>query len=160
MNVYIHSFYQVSQQVWNKLRNVCERSELRLQKRPNKKGEITTFLSGQNSKFTFLSGQNSNSPPFYWVKIQNLPLFIGSIFCKRSSLRSQTFLSFRTLHLAYTKLVGTPCTREIYFVRRNVRILYFADTMIGWNPNYAFVEKLRKSGFSTAHVPDAPAPMI
>ena len=40
---------------------------------------------------------------------QNSPLFIGSIFCKRSSLRSLTFLSFRTLYLAYPKLVGTPC---------------------------------------------------
>ena len=34
---------------------------------------------------------------------------IGSIFCKRSSLCSQTFPRFRTLHLAYPKLVGTPC---------------------------------------------------
>ena len=31
------------------------------------------------------------------------------VFSKRSSLRSQTFLSFTTLHLAYPKLVGTPC---------------------------------------------------
>ena len=62
----------------------------------------------------FLLSQNSKITPFYWVKIQNFPLFIGSIFCKRSSLRSLTFLSFRTLHLAYHKLVGTPCRTILY----------------------------------------------
>ena len=52
-------------------------------------------------------GQNSKFSSFYRVKIRNFRLFIGS-FCKRSSLRSQTFLSFRTLHL---ELVGTLCTK-------------------------------------------------
>ena len=36
------------------------------------------------------------------------PLFTRS-FCKRSLLCSLTFLSFRTLQLAYPKLVWTPC---------------------------------------------------
>ena len=54
-----------------------------------------------------MSRQNSNSP-FYRAKVQNYPL-LESIFYKRSLLRSQTFLIFRTLHLAYPKLVGTPC---------------------------------------------------
>ena len=63
-----------------KLRKVCERSGLCLQKDLIKKGEILNFDI----------------------------LFIGS-FCKCSSLRSKTFLSFRTLHLAYPKLVMTPC---------------------------------------------------
>ena len=39
--------------------------------------------------------------------------FLGAkihLFHKRSSLRSQTFLSSRTLLLAYSKLVWTPCT--------------------------------------------------
>ena len=31
---------------------------------------------------------------------------------KRTSLRSQSFLSIRTLYLAYPKLVGTPCTAD------------------------------------------------
>ena len=75
--------------------------------------KIHPFLFSQNSKsplfigskfkiHPFLSGQNSKFTPFYWVKIQNSPRFIGSIFCK-------LFLSFRTLYLAYPKLVGTPC---------------------------------------------------
>ena len=82
-----------------KIRKVCEQSELHLQKEQIKREKLVILMTemGQNSKFT----------PFYWVKI-HLALFIGS-FCKRSSLRSQTFLSFRTLHLAYPKLVGTPC---------------------------------------------------
>ena len=106
-----------------KPRKVCERSELRLQKRPNKKGEISDFNNVTGSKFKirpflvgiklknhpFLSGQNPKFTPICWVKSQNSSLFIGSIFSKRSSLQSQTFLSFRTLHLAYPKLVGTPC---------------------------------------------------
>ena len=62
-----------------------------LQKRPNKKGEISNFNDVTGSKFKispFLSGQNSpffmgskfKIPPFYRDKIQNLPLFIGSFF--------------------------------------------------------------------------------
>ena len=84
------------QQVWNKLKTQFESYDT---KRPNKKGEISNFNDVNGSKFKispFLSGQNS--------------LFLLSqYFCKRSSLRSQTFLSFRTLHLTYPKLVGTPC---------------------------------------------------
>ena len=75
-----------------KLRKVCERSELRLQKGPKKGGistfndvtgskfKISPFLLGQNSKFTlfirskfeihpFLLGQDSKFTPFYWVNI-------------------------------------------------------------------------------------------
>ena len=60
---------------------------------PNKKGEISNFndVTGsiQNSplfirsKFKihpFLLGQNSEFTPFYWVKIQSLPLLNGSKF--------------------------------------------------------------------------------
>ena len=50
--------------------------------------------------------------PTYIIEITYFPLFIGSIFCKHSSLRSQTFLSLRTLHLAYPKLVRTPCRKS------------------------------------------------
>ena len=67
------------------------------------------FILGQNSEFAPFNGLKFKINPFYWVKIQNSPLFIGSIFCRRSSLRSQTFLSFRMLNLANPKLVGTPC---------------------------------------------------
>ena len=56
-----------------------------------------------------LLGQNWKITPFYWVKILNSPRFIESIFCKCSLLCSKTFLSFRTLHIAYPILVGTPC---------------------------------------------------
>ena len=75
-----------------KLRKVCERSELRLQNDPIKTGKLVT-----GSKF----------PPFCLGESQNSSLFIRSVFCKHSSLRSQTFLSFRTSHLAYPKLVRT-----------------------------------------------------
>ena len=53
--------------------------------------KIHPFLLGQNSKFTPFIGSKFEITPFYWVKIQNSKLFIRSIFCKRSSLRSQTF---------------------------------------------------------------------
>ena len=33
----------------------------------------------------------------------------NTFFCKRSSLRSQKFLSVRALLVVYSKLVGTPC---------------------------------------------------
>ena len=55
-----------------------------------------------------LLGQNSKFPPSSWVKIYPFS-FEGSIFYKCSSLRSQTFLNFRSIHLSYPKLVGTPC---------------------------------------------------
>ena len=35
------------------------------------------------------------------------------IFCKWSSFHSQTFVSFKTLLLVYSKLVGTPCRWQI-----------------------------------------------
>ena len=74
--------------------------------------QISPLFVGTKSKIhPFLSGQNSKFTPFYRVKIRNLPLFIASTFCKCSS---QTFLSFRTLHLAHPKLVGTPCIRKIW----------------------------------------------
>ena len=57
---------------------------------PDKKGEILNF------------------DPVTSLKLLIYPFFVS--FCKRSSLRSQTFLCFRTLHLAYPKLVRTPCT--------------------------------------------------
>ena len=92
--------------------------------------EIHSFLLGQYSKVT----------PFYWVKFRISPLFIGSIFCKRSSLRSQTFLSFGTLYLAYSKLIRTPCIKiseayenwsyhsflPILTVKSNVKLSIFA----------------------------------
>ena len=77
------------------------------------KFKIHPFLSGQNSplfigsKFEirlFLLGQNSKFTPLYWDTL-----------CKCSS---QTFLSFRTLHLAYPKLIGTPCNNLLGPVKK------------------------------------------
>ena len=71
-----------------KLRKVCEQSQLLLQNiDPIKRGNFEFW-------------------PSYIIKITYFPLFVES-FCKP---KSQTFLSFRTLHLAYPKLVGTPCS--------------------------------------------------
>ena len=60
---------------------------------PRSKFKNHPFILGQNSKIT--------------------PCFIWSILCKRSSHRSQTFLSVRTLYLAYPKLGGSPCRSYI-----------------------------------------------
>ena len=70
---------------------------------------VSWFVLFGVSNNPLLLGQNWKITPFYWVKILNSPLFIESIFCKCSLLCSKTFLSFRTLHIAYPILVGTPC---------------------------------------------------
>ena len=84
------------------------------------KGEILNFVLTKRG-FRILSQQNGDNFEFwpsYIIKITNFPLFIGSFF-KRSSLRSQTILSFKTFHLAYPKLVGTPCIYMSFNVRIN-----------------------------------------
>ena len=50
---------------------------------------------------------------FFGAKID---LFVNGA----SSLRSKTFLSFRTLLLAYSKLVGTPCNAASTHMDGNV----------------------------------------
>ena len=50
------------------------------------------------------------SPFFIGSKFKISPFLLVQWSCKRRSLRSQTFLSFRTLHLVISKLVWTPCS--------------------------------------------------
>ena len=98
-----------------KLRKVCERSELSLQKDPKKEGEICNanhvtwskfppfywvtfkifplFIGSKFKSYLFLSGQSSKFTPFYWVKIQKLPLFIGSKFEFHPFLSGQYFVN-------------------------------------------------------------------
>ena len=92
---------------WVKIQNFPLFSWVKIQNSPLfiEFHNVPFFVGSKFKIHPFLSGQNS---PF--LLDQNSPLSIGSIFSKRSSLRSQTFLSFRTLHLAYPKLVGTPCS--------------------------------------------------
>ena len=105
---------------------------------PIKRGEfrILTWQKGvnfdpiQRGEFRILTlqkGWNFEFWPSYIPKITIFPLFIGS-FCKRSSLRSQTFLSFRTLHLAYPKLVGTPCIKNL--IKMSVGIPYSSPAFV------------------------------
>ena len=79
-----------------KLRKVCERSGLCLQKDLIKKGEISNLNYVTGSKFKislFLSGQNSKFTPFNQVKIRNSPLFIGSRFKIYPFLLGQYFVN-------------------------------------------------------------------
>ena len=85
-----------------KLRKVCERSELRLHNIDPIKGGIFEFWPNKK-------GWILNFDP---IKMEILTLFIGSIFFKRSSLRSQTFLSFTTLHVAYS-ILGHPVLESV-----------------------------------------------
>ena len=54
--------------------------QLKLTKRPNKKGEISNFNDVTGSKLKnspFLSGQNSKIPPFIGSKLKNYPFLSG-----------------------------------------------------------------------------------
>ena len=59
------------------------------------------------------------------------PFLLGLFVYVRSSLRLQTFLSFRTLHLEYPKLVGTPCNRMTVFKFNIGQILIVSNTFAG-----------------------------
>ena len=87
---------------------------------PDKKGWLLNFVSTKGGNFEFW--------PSYIIKIINFPLFIGSFDKRSCSLRSQTFLSFSTLHLAYLKLVGTPCTAISQEKLENEKLIKFVKT--------------------------------
>ena len=71
-------------------------------------------------------GETLNFDPVTSLKLLIFPFYES--FCKRSSLRSQTFLSFSTLHLAYLKLVGTPCTAISQEKLENEKLIKFVKT--------------------------------
>ena len=124
----------MSQQVWDKLRNVYERSALRLQKKIvfcSKKLLFQPFLGTARNDNGFLShfspiSDNLLNKLLHKIIEEKLPknsIFIFAVqkkaekailwsrirFFGKFVIFAYKLLSFRILHLAHPKLVGTPC---------------------------------------------------
>ena len=134
----MYNLYQVSQQVWNQLRNVCKQSKHRLQKKVCimlLKIAFSAFFVNckiKNGFFSNFSPISNNLLNKLLHKIIGEKLLKNSIFNSCSSqkrLKKQFFeakyiffinvarfarklLGLRTLHSTYSKHVGTPCTSD------------------------------------------------
>ena len=99
---------------------------------PDKKGWILNFVPTKGGNFEFCpnkKGDILNFNPVTSLKLLISPFLLG--------LRSQTFLGFWTLHLAYPILVWTPCTAWLlvqFPLRTCLTLLSSAFFIWPWRP--------------------------